>query len=97
MVTIKEVSDMFDREVYTNKGYYLGKLKDLEVDISTFRLRSLVIETSPNTEMGRLLGGKRVIIPYSVVQAVGDIVITKHIVASTPQEGEISKEEVQRL
>jgi sporulation protein YlmC with PRC-barrel domain len=46
--------------------------------------------------MGRLLGAKKVIIPYSVVQAIGDVVITKHIVASAPQEGEVSKEEVQK-
>lgn len=96
MVTIKEVTDMFDKDVFTNKGYYLGRLKDLEMDVTTFRIRSIIVETSPNTEMGRLLGGKRVIVPYSVVQAVGDVVITKHIVASAPQEGEVSKEEVQR-
>ncbi|MCS7093623.1 MAG: PRC-barrel domain-containing protein [Candidatus Aenigmarchaeota archaeon] len=96
MVSIKEVTEMFGKDVFTNKGYYLGELKDIDIDISTFRIRALVIETSPNTEMGRLLGGKRVIVPYSVVQAVGDVVITKHIVASTPQEGEVSKEEVQK-
>jgi len=97
MVTIKDITEMFDKDVFTNRGYYLGRLKDIEIDVSTFRIRSLVIETSPNTEMGRLLGGKRVIVPYSVVQAVGDVVITKHIVAASPQEGEISKEEVQKL
>ncbi|MEM5815260.1 MAG: PRC-barrel domain-containing protein [Candidatus Aenigmatarchaeota archaeon] len=97
MVSIKELTEMFDRDVFTNKGYYLGRLKDIEIDISSFRVRALVIETSPSTEMGRLLGGKRVVVPYSVVQAVGDIIITKHIVTTAPQEGEISKEEVQRV
>jgi sporulation protein YlmC with PRC-barrel domain len=47
--------------------------------------------------MGKLLGAKRVIVPYSVVQSIGDVVITKHIVASAPQEGEVSKEEVQKV
>jgi len=97
MVTIKELTEMFDKDVFTNKGYYLGRLKDIEIDVSSFRIRALVIETSPNTEMGRLLGGKRIIVPYSVVQSVGDVVIAKHIVASAPQEGEVSKEEVQKI
>ena len=87
---------MFDKDVFTNKGYYLGRLKDLDIDVSAFRIRALVVETSSESEMGRLLGARRVIIPYSVVQAVGDVVITKHIVASAPQEGEVSKEEVQK-
>jgi len=96
MVSVREVMDTLEKDVFTNKGYYLGKLKDMEIDLSTFRLRSIVVETASNTEMGRLLGAKKVIIPYSVVQAIGDVIITKHIVASTPQEGEVSKEEVQK-
>ncbi len=97
MVSVKEVTEMVEKDVFTNKGYYLGRLKDLDIDIASFRIRSIVVETSSNSEMGKLLGAKRVIIPYSVVQAVGDVVITKHIVASAPQEGEVSKEEVQKV
>ncbi|MGC9058828.1 MAG: PRC-barrel domain-containing protein [Candidatus Aenigmatarchaeota archaeon] len=97
MVSVKEVTEMIEKDVFTNKGYYLGRLKDLDIDISSFRIRSIVVETSSNSEMGKLLGAKRVIIPYSVVQAVGDVVITKHIVASAPQEGEVSREEVQKI
>ena len=96
MVSVREVIDALEKDVFTNKGYYLGKLKDMEIDLSTFRLRSIVVETASNSEMGRLLGAKKVIIPYSVVQAIGDVIITKHIVASAPQEGEVSKEEVQK-
>ncbi|MCC5994114.1 MAG: PRC-barrel domain-containing protein [Candidatus Aenigmarchaeota archaeon] len=96
MVSVKEVTEAIERDVFTNKGYYLGKLRDLEIDLSTFRLKSIVVETDTSSEMGKLLGAKRVIIPYSVVQAIGDVVITKHIVASAPQEGEISKEEIQK-
>jgi len=96
MVSVREVMDALEKDVFTNKGYYLGKLKDMEIDLSTFRLKSIVVETASNSEMGKLLGAKKVIIPYSVVQAIGDVIITKHIVASAPQEGEVSKEEVQK-
>jgi len=98
MVTIKNIAEMFDKDVFTNKGYYLGKVKDLEFDLSRYRLRSVVVETSRDSELAKLIGGKRgVIIPYPVVQAVGDIVIIKHIVASKPEEGEISTEEVEKV
>jgi sporulation protein YlmC with PRC-barrel domain len=96
MVSVKEVTEVLEKDVFTNKGYYLGRIKDLEIDLTSFRLKSIVIETQPNSEMSRLLGAKRVIVPYSVVQAVGDVVITKHIVTSTPQEGEVSKGEIQK-
>jgi len=96
MVSVKEATETIEKDVFTNKGYYLGRLKDMEIDLTSFRLRSIVVETSSSSEMGKLLGAKKVIIPYSVVQAIGDVVITKHIVASAPQEGEVSKEEVQK-
>jgi len=98
MVTIKNIAEVFDKDVFTNKGYYLGKVKDLEFDLSRYRIRALVVETSSDSELAKLIGGKRgVIIPYPVVQAVGDVVIIKHIVASKPAEGEVSTEEVEKM
>jgi len=96
MVNVRDVMETIEKDVFTNKGYYLGKLRDMEIDLTSFRLKSIAVETASNSEMGKLLGAKKVIIPYSVVQAIGDVVITKHIVTSAPQEGEVSKEEVQK-
>ena len=98
MVTVKNIGEMFDKDVFTNKGYYLGKVKNLEFDLARYKIRSLVIETSRESQLAQLIGGKRgVIVPYPVVQAVGDIVIIKHIVASKPEEGEVSAEEVEKM
>ena len=98
MVTVRNVAEIFGKDVFTNKGYYLGKIKNLELDLDRYRIRAVVVETSKESELARLVGGKRgVIIPYPVVQAVGDVVIIKHIVASKPEEGEISTADVEKM
>jgi len=98
MVTVKNIAEMFDKDVFTNKGYYLGKVKNLEFDLARYKIRALVIETSRDSSLAQLIGGRKgVIVPYPVVQAVGDIVIIKHIVASKPEEGEVSAEEVEKM
>ena len=85
-ITTQSVNQMFNRDVFTNKGFYVGKVRDVEFDLSRFRVRAFVIEAARGTFLGKLIGGKKgVIIPYSMVQSVGDVVIVKHI---TPTEGE---------
>ncbi len=87
-ITVKDVADMFSKDVFTNKGFYCGKVSDMEFDLSRFKIRSLVIEAAKGSLIGQMVGGKKgVIIPYPMVQAVGDIVIIKHISGTTlPEE-----------
>jgi len=41
------------------------------------------------TFLGKMVGGKKgIIVPYPMVQAIGDVVIIKHITAPLPEEGE---------
>lgn len=88
MVTVKDVSEIFNKDVYTDKGYYVGRAEDLELDLSKFKIRSLKIEVSKNTVFGRLIGGKRgLIIPYSLVKAVGDIIIIEHALSQELEKG----------
>jgi sporulation protein YlmC with PRC-barrel domain len=92
-INVKDVADMFGKDVFTGKGFYAGKISDLEFDLARFKIRSLVIEAAKGSFLGKALGGKRgVIIPYPMVQAIGDVVIIKHI--PTPEameEGEMSE------
>jgi sporulation protein YlmC with PRC-barrel domain len=94
-VTVKNVNDMFGKDVFTSKGYYAGKVKDLEFDLSRFKIRALIIEASKDSILASMIGGKRgIIVPYPLVLAVGDIVIIKHVIPSgTPSEGEITQAE----
>lgn len=78
-ITMKEFSDMFEKDVFTDKGMFCGKVKDLEINLRKFRVRALRIEAARGSYLSELLGGKRgVILPYQFVQSIGDIVIIKH-------------------
>lgn len=87
-VSVKEVSDMLAKDVFTNKGFYVGKISELEFDLSKYKVRALVIEASKASTIGKLVGGKKgVVVPYSMVQSVGDVVVMKHIGEAALAEG----------
>lgn len=91
-ITVKDITEMFSKDVFTNKGFYCGKISDLEFDLSRYKIRALVIEAARGSLLGQMVGGKKgVIIPYPMVQAVGDIVIIKHMASTTIPESEIEE------
>ena len=93
-VTVKDLDELFGKDVFTAKGLYCGKVSDVDIDLGRFKVRSLVVETAKEGFLGRALGGKKgVIIPYPMVQAIGDIVIIKHIKTPELPEGEELPEE----
>lgn len=82
-ITVKDIADMFGKDVFTAKGFYAGKVSDLEFDLSRFKIRSLVIEATKDSILGRMVGGKKgIIVPYPVVLAIGDVVIIKHVIST---------------
>lgn len=87
-ITVKEVSEMVGRDVFTDKGFYCGKISDVEFDLSRYKVRSLVIVAAKGTFLGNMVGTKKgVIVPYPMVHSVGDVVIIKHITTPLPDEG----------
>lgn len=79
-VNVKNISEIFNKDVFTARGDYYGKVSDVKIDLMKFRLRSLVIEAERGTSLAQALGGKRgIVVPYQMVQSVGDIVIIKPI------------------
>jgi sporulation protein YlmC with PRC-barrel domain len=86
-ITVKDITEVLNKDVFTDKGYYCGKVSDLEFDISRFKVRSIVIATVKGSFLGDMVGGKKgVIVPYPMVQSIGDVVIIKHITAPPPEE-----------
>ena len=86
-ITVKNISEVLGKDVFTNRGIYAGRVADIEVNMSKFRLRSLVVEAGRGSFLSELVGGKRgVIIPYQLVESVGDVVIIKHITPSAAQQ-----------
>ena len=93
-ITVKNMTEMFGKDVFTNKGVYAGKVADVEVDLAKFRTRALIVEAAKGSFLSSIVGGKRgVIIPYQLVDSIGDVVIIKHIASPTmPEEQELDEE-----
>jgi len=88
-ISVKDVADMFGKDVFTNRGFYCGKVSDMELDLSRFKIRSLIIEAARGSVLGKMVGGKKgIVVPFPAVQAIGDVVLITHkIVSGIPDEG----------
>jgi sporulation protein YlmC with PRC-barrel domain len=93
-ITVKDIADVFGKDVFTGKGFYCGKVQDLEFDLARFKIRSLVIEAARGSFLGKVVGGKKgIVIPYPMVQAIADVVIIKHVATpAATEEGELEEE-----
>ena len=86
-IQIASVSETWTKDVFTDRGVYCGKVEDVECDLKRFRLRALVVKAVRGSYMGQMLGRKKgLIIPFSMVQAIGDIILVKHISAPVEEE-----------
>ena len=79
-ITVKSFSEIKGMDVFTNKGAYGGKAMDVEIDLDKFRIKSIIVDAVRGSFLASLVGDKRgVVIPYSMVDNMGDIIIIKHI------------------
>ena len=93
-IRVASVSNTWQKDVFTDRGLYCGKVEDVECDLKRFKLRALVIKAQKGSYVNSMLGGKRgLIIPFPMVQAIGDIIIIKHINAPAMEDNEVKEEE----
>ncbi len=79
-IQVSSISDTYAKDVFTDKGFFCGKVEDVECDLKRFKIRSLVIRAIKGSYLSRMLGDKKgVVIPFPMVHAVGDIILIKHI------------------
>ena len=79
-ISVESFSNIIKKEVFTNRGVYCGKISDVGLDFEKFRVKSLVIDALKGSFLATLVGDKRgVVVPFAMVQSVGDVVIIKHI------------------
>jgi sporulation protein YlmC with PRC-barrel domain len=91
-IRIASVSSTWDKDVFTDKGFYCGKVEDVECDLKRFKLRSLVISAVKGSYLSKMLGNKKgLIIPFPMVDAIGDVVIIKHISGPMTEEPELQE------
>jgi len=87
-MTLK-LSNLYEKEIYTAKGKYLGPVRDVIVDFKNGRILRLTLES---LKSGNLTEGdasdiiRYKSIDYKDVTAVGDVVVVKR--APGPQEDE---------
>ncbi|RLJ01528.1 MAG: photosystem reaction center subunit H [Candidatus Aenigmatarchaeota archaeon] len=89
-VNIKSFSEVIGKDVFTLDGKYCGKVKDFKVDLNKFRVTSLVVEVFRGTFLSEILGGEKkgVIVPYSSVESIEDIVLIRNIFKGVSEEKE---------
>ena len=94
MVQVTSVSGTWEKDVFTDRGMYCGKIEDVECDLKRFKVRSLVVKAVRGSYVSQMLGGKRgLIIPFPMVEAIGDVVIIKHIAAPVEEKESAESEE----
>ena len=97
-VKVASISDTFSKDVFTEKGMYIGKVEDVECDLQRFKLRSLVVRSVRGSYIGNMLGDKKgLIVPFPMVQTIGDIIIIKHISSPVVEEPAEHGKEGQRV
>ncbi len=83
-ITMETLSGIVGKDVFTTKGVYCGKVSDVDMDLEKFRVRALVVDAVKGSFLANLVGDKKgVVVPYSMINAIGDIVIMKHVSPAT--------------
>ena len=84
-IQLASVSETYTKDVFTDKGMYCGKVEDIECDLKRFKVRSLIIRALKGSYFSNMLGTKKgLIVPFTMVEAIGDVIIIKHL--SAPME-----------
>jgi sporulation protein YlmC with PRC-barrel domain len=87
VVNEQEINEVVGKDVFTDKGSYCGKISDIELDIAKFRIKTIVIDAAKGSYLSTIVGGKKgVKIPYTMINAIDDIVIVRHIRAPAEDE-----------
>ena len=70
-----EITQLYDLEVYTHKGIYLGRINEVLLDLNKSLIYELIlIETNPNIiDESRSIG-----VPFRWVQSVSEVVVLKY-------------------
>jgi len=75
---ILDFSDITGKDVFTSKGSYCGKVKDIELNLGKFAVRAVVVGAEKGSYLAQKVGGsKNVVIPYRMVQSIDDVIVIK--------------------
>lgn len=69
-----DVTNLIGLEIFSDKGYRLGNVNDIIVDVDSQTIYGLYVD---RTNDGLVEDGVSVLVPYRWVRAVGDVIILK--------------------
>ncbi|MFB6167167.1 MAG: PRC-barrel domain-containing protein [Candidatus Nanohaloarchaea archaeon] len=91
---VENMTDVVDKDVFTSKGAYCGKARDVELDLPKFKVRALVVDAASGSYLAEKVGGKKgVIVPFSMVKAIDDVVMIEHFKGDVQQSEQEEVEE----
>lgn len=74
MLKLKNISEMYEMRVFTEDGYYFGDIE--EARLAQNKVDGWRIRATKNSFLTKVLSSaKGVVVPHTLVKAVGDIVI----------------------
>ena len=86
---VRSYSELTRKDVFTTKGVFAGNITDVALDLDKFKIKSLIVDAVRGSFLASLVGDKKgIVVPYAMVQSVGDIIIIKHITPHTVEEEE---------
>ena len=83
---IADITSLFDLNVYTDKGKYVGKVQDIQLEANDRKISGLALG-NVNKDLFDV-ETKGVIIPYRWVLAAGDIIIVRQPNVNLGEKGE---------
>lgn len=93
---VENMTDVVDKDVFTSNGSYCGKARDIELDLPKFKVRALVVDAAQGSYLAEKVGGKKgVIVPFSMVNAIDDVIMIDHFKGEV-RTSEEEEEEAER-
>ncbi|MEK6816414.1 MAG: PRC-barrel domain-containing protein [Nanoarchaeota archaeon] len=90
MLKIKNVSDVWGMQVFTDAGEYFGDVE--ETILASNKISGWRIKATRNSYLTKMLGGaKGVVVPHPMVKAIGDIMIISKAAVPSYEEEEDTK------
>jgi sporulation protein YlmC with PRC-barrel domain len=87
-MAVSKLSEIQNREVFTEGGLKVGTLYDVAIESATGRIHGLLLNrvTPEFAERCNLEPEKKILIPYGAVRSIGDIILIASI--APPPESE---------
>ncbi|MFC1727845.1 PRC-barrel domain-containing protein [Nanoarchaeota archaeon] len=82
MLKIRKLTETFEMKVFTDSGDYFGDIE--EAMLTSTKVTAWRVRSTKNSYLSKVLGSaKGVVVPQTLVQAIGDImIISKNAVPS---------------